>query len=57
MAEWSYALAFAAFGLTDFREAYVQSAPLVLIKSVVLVWLMVARHRSTQVWYPGSKLF
>jgi len=57
MAEWSYALAFAAFGPTDFREAYVQSAPLVLIKGVVLVWLMVARHRSTQVWYPGPKLY
>ena len=55
--EWSYALAFAVFGLTDFREAYVQSAPLVLIKGVILVWLMVLRHRATRVWYPGAKLY
>ncbi len=56
-AEWSYALAFAAFGLTDFREAYVQSAPLVLFKGVVLTWLLATRHRATRVWYPGAKLY
>lgn len=56
-AEWSYALAFAAFGLTDFREAFVQSAPLVLTKGAVLAWLMMTRHRATRVWYPGAKLY
>ncbi len=55
--EWSYALAFFAFGLTDFREAYAQSAPLVLVKGGVLVWLLGLRHRATRVWYPGAKLF
>ncbi len=55
--EWSYALAFAMFGVTDWREAYAQSAPLILVKGVVLVWLLVLRHRATRVWYPGAKLY
>ena len=56
-AELSYAIAFAAFGVTDFREAYVQSISLIAIKGVVLVWLMATRYRATRVWYPGAKLY
>ena len=55
--EWGYAVAFALFGLTDFREAYAQSAPLVLIKGCVLGGLLAFRYRATRVWYPGAKLY
>lgn len=57
MAEWSYALAFIVFGMTDFREAYAQSAWLVLVKGGVLAWLLALRHRATRIWYPGAKLY
>ncbi|MCA8995922.1 MAG: hypothetical protein KDA80_03025 [Planctomycetaceae bacterium] len=45
-AKWEpwYALTFFLFGLTDFREAYVQSAPLVLAKGVILALLLWQRH-------------
>lgn len=55
--EWGYASAFVVFGLTDFREAYVQSIGLILIKGAVLVWLMLARRQCLRVWYPGAKVY
>lgn len=55
--EWAYALSFAAFGLTDFREAYSQSLGLILIKGGVLIWLMLMRRRAMRVWYPGARIF
>lgn len=55
--EWSYALAFVAFGITDFCEAYSQWLGLLLIKGVVLIWLMRTRERAIHVWYPGSSVF
>lgn len=39
-----YALTFLLFGLTDYREASVQSAGLVLIKAAILVLLLGLRH-------------
>lgn len=55
--EWAYALAFAAFGLTDVREAYAQSLGLVLVKGIVLIWLLLMRRRAMRVWYPGARVF
>lgn len=54
--EIAYALAFAAFGLTDVREAWEQSASLFAVKGLVLAillslrWLLHRRH------YPLSRL-
>lgn len=39
-----YAITFFLFGLTDFREATVQSAPLVLVKGFILILLLRLRH-------------
>lgn len=41
--EVAYAGAFVLFGLTDFREAWVESAPLVVVKGTVLVVLLSLR--------------
>jgi hypothetical protein len=52
-----YALAFATFGLTDFREAYYQQSWLIWLKVVnlgLLVWL---RNRVMNRLYPTSKLY
>lgn len=51
-----YAIAFILFGLTDFREAAVQSAPLVLVKGIILILLLRLRHFVikncyTDAWY------
>jgi len=52
--EVAYALAFFVFGLTDFREAYVQSAPLVLAKGIVLALLWWLRRTILQRYYPNA---
>ncbi len=49
-----YAVAFLLFGLTDFREAYVQSAPLVLVKGVILVILLQLRRYVIQTYSPTN---
>lgn len=48
--ELVYAAAFLLFGLTDFREAFVQSAPLVLLKVVVLGVLWWSRRVVTRLY-------
>lgn len=52
--EVAYAATFFVFGLTDFREAYVQSAPLVLAKGVVLALLWWLRRTILQRYYPHA---
>ena len=54
--EIAYALAFVAFGLTDVREAWEQSAPLFAIKGVVLAILLVLRWLLHRRHYPESRL-
>jgi hypothetical protein len=55
--EWCYAAAFAAFGLTDFREAFALHSWLIWLKGInlaVLLWLraiVIRRH------YPHSRTF
>ncbi len=51
-----YAIAFLLFGLTDFREASTISAPLVLVKGIILILLLRLRHFVikncyTNAWY------
>ena len=55
--EVGYAVAFAAFGMTDIWEAYEQSAALVLVKGVNLAALLALRRRVMRRWYPVSRLF
>ena len=55
--ELAYAAAFIAFGLTDVREAAVQSAPLVALKGAILAALLVLRRQSLRVWHPGTRLY
>ena len=52
-----YAAVFLLFGLTDFREAYVQSAALVGTKAIVLVSLFSIRRRVLKTCYPHSRLY
>ncbi len=49
-----YALTFLVFGLTDYREAYLQTAPLVLTKGVLIVLLFWQRNLVTKRWYPHA---
>lgn len=49
-----YALLFLMFGLTDFREASVQSAPLVLVKGILLLGLFLLRRHLLPRYTPGS---
>lgn len=55
--EVAYALAFVAFGLTDFREAVALQSWLIWVKLVNLVLLLVLRHRVIHSLYPQSKLY
>lgn len=55
--ELLYAGAFAAFGWTDVLEASSQSAPLVLVKGLILAALIVLRNRAVRTWYAGARLF
>lgn len=54
--EIAYGLAFLLFGLTDFVEAYQQSAALVLIKCAILLPLPL-RHRTLTQYYPRSRVY
>ena len=56
-AEWVYAAAFAAFGVTDFVEATFHSIPLLVTKGGILAGLLCLRHRALRHWYPGSRLY
>jgi hypothetical protein len=52
-----YALAFFAFGLSDFREAYYQQSWLIWFKAVNLAALIWLRHAVIKRLYPDSKLY
>ena len=43
--KWCLALALIAFGLSDFREARIQSASLVAVKGVILLTIVFLRHQ------------
>jgi hypothetical protein len=55
--ELAYALAFATFGLSDFREAWVQSSPLLWFKLANLIALLWLRRIVMTRWYPESRVF
>jgi len=55
--EVAYALAFVAFGLSDFREAYRLESWLLLFKGVNLVVLLWLRRTVIRHWYPASKIY
>lgn len=55
--EISYALAFAAFGASDFREAYALETWLILAKFINLVCLALLRAQVIRRFYPGSKTY
>jgi hypothetical protein len=52
-----YATAFLTFGLSDLREAYVLSLPLVVGKGINLVVLLPLRQSVTRRWYPQSRVY
>lgn len=52
-----YALAFFAFGLADFREAYALSSWLVWLKLANLVALAKLRATVIRGYYPGHTLY
>jgi hypothetical protein len=55
--ELVYALAFFAFGLTDFREAYALDSWLIWLKAANLVVLLWLRSVVISRYYRGSKLY
>lgn len=55
--EVAYALAFAAFGLTDFREAYALTSWLLWVKGFNLGVLLWVRSIVLGRYYPESKLY
>lgn len=56
-AELSYALAFVAFGLTDFVEAFALNSWLLWLKGITLAVLLRLRRLVIDRHYPGSKLY
>ena len=52
-----YALAFAAFGLSDFREAFALESWLIWIKLANLILLIVLRSVIMKRYYPGATLY
>ncbi len=52
-----YSFAFFTFGITDFREAYVQSSWLLWLKVANLVCLLYLRKLVIKRFYPSSKVF
>ena len=52
-----YAVAFLTFGLSDLREAYVISLPLVALKGLNLVILLTLRQHVMRRWYPQSRVY
>lgn len=55
--EIAYALAFALFGLSDFREAYVVQSWLMLGKGAVLAAILWLRWIIISRYYPESRTF
>jgi hypothetical protein len=55
--ELAYAVAFAIFGLTDVREAYVISLPLVAVKGVNLAVILLLRQYVLRRCYPGRGVY
>ena len=55
--ELPYALAFALFGLTDFREAYALQSWLILLKGLNLGMLLWLRHIVIRRCYPASRVY
>ncbi len=55
--EVAYAAAFAVFGASDFREAYVLETWLILAKGVNLVCLALLRGYVIRRFYPESKTY
>jgi hypothetical protein len=55
--EIAYAAAFACFGVSDFREAYVLETWLILAKGVNLGLLLWLRNHVLRNYYPRSKVF
>ena len=55
--EGCYALAFATFGVTDFREAYALSSWLIWLKLINLIALWRLRAVVLRRYYPQSKLY
>ncbi len=56
-AEIAYSLAFAAFGASDFREAYALQTWLILAKFINLVCLVLLRATVIRRFYPDSKTY
>lgn len=55
--ELSYAAAFAAFGLSDVREAFVLQPWLILAKGAILTALLALRSIVIRRYYPASRTF
>jgi len=55
--ELVYGAAFLSFGVTDLREAYVLSLPLVAAKGINLVVLLALRQHVMRRWYAASRVF
>ena len=55
--ELCYAAAFLTFGLSDLREAYVISLPLVAGKAINLVVLLALRQHVMRRWYLQSRVY
>lgn len=55
--ELLYALAFVAFGLSDFREAYVLQSWLILFKGVNLAALIYLRWIILRRYYPQARTY
>jgi hypothetical protein len=55
--ELLYAAAFLTFGLSDLREAYVISLPLVAGKGINLAVLLALRQFIMHRWYPQSRVY
>lgn len=53
--EGAYALSFVAFAATDFREAWVLTSGLLLLKAAVLVLLLTLRRIVLSRFYPRRK--
>jgi hypothetical protein len=53
--EWLYSGLFVLFGLSDVMELFVYPVWLLLAKAVVLVGLLVCRHRLIKQHYQGAK--
>ena len=52
-----YAFTFLLFGITDFREAWQQSSPLIWIKLLILIALLWLRKVVLTKFYQEAKLF